>query len=498
MADTAAVSPLPWRAYLLVGSLAVLSYPLLPHNPLRGAWYLAIALAAVTATVVAVGHYRPAAAGLWYALASSHALPLGGIAIYIVMGARSAVPARSLAADAFFLAGHLLLLGTMLVVIHRRVGGRDTVGLLDAGVACTGFLLLSWVFVFQPVWVAGGRGSLLTHLLTISYPLFGVLLLVLTTRLLLAGASQSPTWWLITLALVAQFTGGMAYALWALHGAWPMGTSEAIFLIAYVLWGTAALHPSMTELASKVTGLPRWDIGRGRLVLLACASMAAPAVLLVQVLREGEVRSPLVIAGASAVTSLLVIARLSGLVQQVRAQAARLEGLAHIDGLTGIPNRRAWEAELARALAGASRSGAPLHAVLIDLDHFKRFNDHHGHIEGDRLLQEAAQAWRACLRGGDFLARYGGEEFGLLLEGCTLSEAMRVIERLRAATPAGQTLSAGIASWDGLEPATKLVARADLALYQAKRGGRNRVVVAPPPLPGQRGGGEPGTPAARR
>ncbi|WP_345713981.1 GGDEF domain-containing protein, partial [Kineococcus glutinatus] len=106
------------------------------------------------------------------------------------------------------------------------------------------------------------------------------------------------------------------------------------------------------------------------------------------------------------------------------------------------------------------------------------FNDTFGHQAGDKLLQGAAAAWRQGLRGsGAVLARYGGEEFLLVVVGPAAGEAGRLLESLRPLTPAGQTFSAGVAGWDRLEPVAGLVARADVALYSAKRGGRDRVVV---------------------
>jgi diguanylate cyclase (GGDEF)-like protein len=115
---------------------------------------------------------------------------------------------------------------------------------------------------------------------------------------------------------------------------------------------------------------------------------------------------------------------------------------------------------------------------MMDLDHFKDFNDAFGHQAGDKLLADAAAAWHVEVRSTDFLARYGGEEFALLLLGCPPDSAEPLIERLRSVMPRDQTCSAGIAVWDGEEEAENLVARADAALYAAKRGGRDRIVLA--------------------
>jgi diguanylate cyclase (GGDEF)-like protein len=156
---------------------------------------------------------------------------------------------------------------------------------------------------------------------------------------------------------------------------------------------------------------------------------------------------------------------------------ARLESIARTDDLTGLPNRRAWEEEVPRELLRAEREGRPLCVAMIDLDHFKEFNDERGHQAGDRFLKQAAAAWGVELRGTDFLARYGGEEFALVLPNCTPEQAMEVADRLRAATPEGETCSIGIACWDGLESPPGLLGRADGALYDAKRAGRNLSVI---------------------
>ncbi len=169
-----------------------------------------------------------------------------------------------------------------------------------------------------------------------------------------------------------------------------------------------------------------------------------------------------------------VIALLAHEAAAVIARADALDELAGealTDPLTGLPNRRAWDSELARALA----SDRPVAVAMLDLDHFKQFNDAYGHPAGDRLLKETAAAWRDHLRTGDLLARLGGEEFGLLLHDCASSAtAVEVVERLRIAVAHDQTCSAGIAARLRGDAADSLVARADAALYEAKATGRDR------------------------
>jgi diguanylate cyclase (GGDEF)-like protein len=204
------------------------------------------------------------------------------------------------------------------------------------------------------------------------------------------------------------------------------------------------------------------------------------------VLRDETVVAVLVLGWAKPVTRLPQ--RVESGMRMLAAEAAialdrgrllaQLQETARTDDLTGLPNRRAWDEELPRELSRAARDSRPVCVAMLDLDRFKRFNDDRGHQAGDRLLKQAASAWATQLRTSDMLARYGGEEFSLLLPGCTLRDAQALVQRLRAAMPDGETVSAGIACWDETENADELVGRADTALYAAKRDGRDKLVTA--------------------
>lgn len=158
---------------------------------------------------------------------------------------------------------------------------------------------------------------------------------------------------------------------------------------------------------------------------------------------------------------------------------ARLQSTARTDPLTGLPNRRVWDEDVERELERARRHDGALCLAMLDLDKFKAYNDEFGHQAGDDLLAAAAAAWRPELRATDTLARYGGEEFAVLLPHSDEEGARAVIERLLAVVPFGQTASAGIAVWNGIEGEDELLARADAALYEAKHAGRARALVAP-------------------
>jgi len=178
---------------------------------------------------------------------------------------------------------------------------------------------------------------------------------------------------------------------------------------------------------------------------------------------------------------------------ELRKQKEAAEMAARIDPLTGARNRRAFteaaEIELQRAL----RYGTPLSLIMIDLDHFKSINDTYGHATGDAVLASFARSVAQEVREVDVVGRYGGEEFVVLLPNTEVTEALRVAERMRLAVAGtelqvqGQVLrytaSFGVAALDARElNLGPFIARADAALYQAKRAGRNRVELAPAPV----------------
>jgi diguanylate cyclase (GGDEF)-like protein len=176
------------------------------------------------------------------------------------------------------------------------------------------------------------------------------------------------------------------------------------------------------------------------------------------------------------------------------AALGRLARQAVTDPLTGLRNRRGFLAESATALARCARAGQEVAVVMIDLDRFKSINDVHGHAAGDAVLRATAEAVAAGLRAGDLPGRLGGEEFALLLPDADLDAAAATAERLRTALtaavqhPGGArvTASFGVArvGEEGLDAA---LAAADAALYRAKQGGRDRVVVAGAAVPALEG-----------
>ena len=308
-------------------------------------------------------------------------------------------------------------------------------------------------------------------------------------RLYTSPGARSASYRLLGLALVLQLGADIVYAGLTTFGGYDGGVLDLGWMISYLCWGAAALHPSVRSL-SEVSPARGVRVNRRRLLVLAPAALIAPALLLFQGAR-GLPIDWVSLGVGSMVLFLLVVARMSELVAQVQDQAAQLAALAHNDALTGIPNRRSWDLDLVREMARARRGGTPLHLALLDVDHFKRFNDTNGHQAGDLLLKSAAASWRTRLREGDMLTRYGGEEFAALLVGCSQADTVAILDRVRAATPLGETVSIGVAQWDGRQSPEELIGVADGALYQAKHRGRNRVVAAMPPASQPRGDRSP-------
>src|SRR4051812_5458013 len=204
------------------------------------------------------------------------------------------------------------------------------------------------------------------------------------------------------------------------------------------------------------------------------------------ILRDGEVCGVLIVIWQRPLDSLPEAS--GGVLRLVAAQAAiaiehaglraRVAALALTDSLTGLVTRRVFDEELPRELARARRADTPVAMAVLDLDHMSAFNMLRGEGEGDRLVKETASRWRAELREVDVLARLDGVEFALVLPGCGLGEAVEVLDRVRGATPRGQTASAGVARWDGEEPGELLLMRAQDALQAAKSSGRNVTIPA--------------------
>ncbi|AMO39164.1 diguanylate cyclase [Thauera humireducens] len=191
-----------------------------------------------------------------------------------------------------------------------------------------------------------------------------------------------------------------------------------------------------------------------------------------------------------AVDGTILALALADRMRRIREQQLRAEHLAAFDPLTGLRNRRAFAEHAAPVWSTARRHGRPLSVIVLDLDHFKRINDSHGHAIGDTVLVAAARAIERDCRAGDIAARWGGEEFIVLMPETTGQQAWAMAERLLASVRSidiplggerlGVSASVGVAEWRGHDDLEALIREADAWMYASKRAGRDRVSGSPP------------------
>jgi diguanylate cyclase (GGDEF)-like protein len=365
-------------------------------------------------------------------------------------------------------------------MVRTRRAGRDMTALLDATIIATGAAVVAAVFVIAPL----ASDSSLTgfgKVVSSSYPIGDVLLIAVIVRMWAAPGARTAAFRLLLAALGLTLGGDILWNASVLAtGSQVNRWSDAVYLTSYILVSAAAVVPSMTTVAEPAPDRDVRSSSQRRLVVLACGIMLPAVALLIDGATGGAVLWPVIGLG-SLVISGLVLLRMAGILRTVEVQAVQLAALARTDALTGAPNRRTWDHELSRACARSREQDTGLCVAMIDMDHFKAYNDTHGHQAGDRLLREAVAVWTEQLGAGMLLARYGGEEFAVLLPGLTLAQAQERIESLLPITPYDQTFSAGVSSWDPTSEPASALTNADDALYQAKRTGRARVLVYPSP-----------------
>ncbi|PPK93394.1 diguanylate cyclase (GGDEF)-like protein [Kineococcus xinjiangensis] len=468
-----------WVAYASAAAVAALTYALLPAGAARDVLFLCLAAPVVAVILVGVRRNRPVRPAPWYLMAAGTVLLVAGDAIFSYhVRVLEQEPFPS-AADVAYLAAYPVLAAAFMLLVRGRQPGRDRESLIDSSIFTISLGLLTWVLVVRPT-AADSELTALERGVALAYPLMDVLLVGLLVRLLTGPGARTASFWMLAASGALLLAADLGFQVSELHGAEVFRWTEVLFALSYLVLGAAALHPSM-RLLSEPAPETAVVFTRRRLLALTAASMVAPGVLGVQLALGGTLDAWAVVVSSVALFGLVVL-RMNGLLTRVQEQAGALAAMARTDALTGLPNRRTADAELERMRERAQEEGRPLVVAMIDLDRFKSFNDTFGHQAGDKLLRGAAAAWRSGLKGsGIVLSRYGGEEFQAVAVGRTLGDVERALQGLRGTTPAGQTFSAGVAAWDGTESLAALVRRADVALYAAKREGRDRVVAAATP-----------------
>jgi signal transduction histidine kinase len=311
--------------YLTVGAVIAVAYYLVPAAGWAPRWaakiglYNGLGLSSVAAILVGVVRYRPDRPLAWYLFAVGLAsYATADIIFYTYQDIlhRDVFPS---VADVFYLAAYPFLMAGLLLLIRQRSPGADRASLLDALVVTVGVGVVSWVFLIVPFARAPGL-TLPARLVSMAYPTMDVLLLATAVRLTVDRGPRPPAFWVLLTGVGALLVTDSLYTIIQLGGGYHTGSPIDVgWMTWYACWGAAALHPTMRALADpappREVRLTRW-----RLALLAGASLLAPLIQTVQLVRGQRTGAPLIVA-ASMVLFALVLARLHGLAGEVATLA---------------------------------------------------------------------------------------------------------------------------------------------------------------------------------
>jgi len=307
-----------WWIYLVLVAPLSVAYLAGPLN--AGPVFNAIGFSGCIAIVAGVHMHRPASRAAWYLIALGQALFVAGdVLAYNYKALFGAMLPFPSVADPVYLAVYPVTVAGLLLMIRRRNAGRDWASLIDASVVTIGLALLSWVFLISP-YTRDTTLHLGTKLVSIAYPLGDILILGVAARMAVGAGRRSPAYYMLISAIVAVLVTDSVYGWILLHGSYNPGDPlDGGWILYYVLWGAAALHPSMTTVSQ--VAAPRLRLTPGRILTIAVAALIAPVIILVQATHRGDSDS-LVAAAAAIVLFGLVIARMIGL---ARAQEAAVE-----------------------------------------------------------------------------------------------------------------------------------------------------------------------------
>jgi diguanylate cyclase (GGDEF)-like protein/PAS domain S-box-containing protein len=314
-----------WHVYVLAGGLAIVAYFFLPAQSTQEAVRPLFNLAALAAFVVGLFLHRPKHPLPWYLFTLGMLLFVLGIVVYVyyeITQGREA-PSPSLA-DAFFIASYPCAGAALLLIQSRRLV-RDRASIIDPIIVAVAVGMVAWVFLMRPA-LEDSSYSLGERLVLVAYPLMDVLLLAVVVRMLLVSGKRPFAYYPLVVGLFCTLLYDAAYGAMTLAGTYGTGNPiDALELSFLVLFGTAALHPSMVELSDGKVLDPETKLTWRRLALLTAASLMAPGLLALQAAR-GEDPSIPVVASGSVTLFLLVLARMAG-IMRTREQAINRERL---------------------------------------------------------------------------------------------------------------------------------------------------------------------------
>ena len=475
-----------WALFLGLGAAVTVGYYVLPRlggpQVAQSITYIVVSTLAALTVFVGVLIHRPPGKLPWLVLAAAQAMYSIGDTIYFVLHSVLGRDEFPDLADVFYLAQYPLICCALIIFIHRRTPGRDTVTLIDAAVLAVAAGLPAWVYVIGPL--ASSDDSTLAKTVSVAYPTMDLLVLAVALRLMLGVGTRTGAYRLLVASLTMQLVADVLYAV-TIDTYADGSFVDAFWFAAYFLLGAAALHPSMRSLDRR-SARTALKPTRGRLALLASAALLPLVVLVTQHVRGADTHV-IAVALAASVTILLVLARMA---EQVSTQRR----LAIHDGLTGAYASEFLTETLRMECDRARYARSELSVLLVDVDNVRLVNEMHGTTAGDLVLKELAERLRVAGRPGDLVARQGGDKFLVLLPGAEPRQAAQVAERMREAVsathiPLGEdarvrvTVSIGLATLpgDGATP-RDLMHASDQALFAGKRAGRNRTYTRHGPI----------------
>jgi diguanylate cyclase (GGDEF)-like protein/PAS domain S-box-containing protein len=328
-----------WLAYLALGALGGTAYYFFPFVHKSGPFFNLLGATSVVAILVGLHLHKPERRLPWILFAIGQTLFISGdvITYNYAKFFHHEIPFPSIG-DVFYLCVYPCLIAGILILVRRRTPGRDRDSLIDSLIVTVGVGLLSWEFLIAP-YARDYTLSLPVKLVSMAYPMMDMLLLAVVVRLSVGAGRRAPAFYLLVFGALALLATDSAYGVYQLSGAIYQngGPLEAGWLSFYLLWGAAALHPSMRALTESPSRQePKFT--RIRLALLAGGTLMAPAVLATQFARGESLDIPLIVAGSVALFSL-AIARMRGLVRkhelaEARERALRQAGASFV-GATG-------------------------------------------------------------------------------------------------------------------------------------------------------------------
>ncbi len=425
----------------------------------------------------------------WIALAAACTCWTAGQVEWIYLTAAGAYVYPSPADGAFLLFPPLASIGLLLHPTDSD-GQRLRRG-LDAVMTGLAAGLVIWAVALRPVVETASADRLLASAVSIAYPTLDLLLLVLTVLTLTRSPAARLPLGLITLGLTAFVVSDIVFVYQTAAGSNPLDLGDLGWSLGFGCISVAALTdlrpprqplttPSGVPIVSLLPYLPTVVA-----VIVAVAPQLSGQALPVEELLIASTLSLVLIA-----RQYLVMRQNQRLTTALTLREAQLHHQAFHDGLTGLANRDLFRNRLEHAVELHTRDLRPVSVLFLDLDDFKIVNDTLGHVIGDALLVHTAERLRGAMRAGDTIARLGGDEFALLLEDGSdpRTSAARIGDALRTPFDVdGRRIDIGasigvveLAQADGPTTADELLARADTAMYAAKRSGKGRIVAHRP------------------